>query len=362
MPIAVRHGGRLAGAVLLLAAALVALRLGWQAPLAVPASGDEPAATADLLAVRRLTGLTEAAEAFTVVAPRLAGQAQGPLTIVRLAPKGSRVRAGDLLVEFDRQAQQRAALDRRAEWRDLEEQFAKRRAEIDADRVKDETELLAATNAVAAARLDLLKNDLLPPVEAEKNTLALEAATARLALLRETLALRRRSAAADLRILEIRRDRAALATRQAEHNAERMAVHSSIEGMVVLKSVWKSGQFGEVQDGEEVRPGTALLDVVNPARMRVRARVNQNDIEGLRAGMAAEVTLDAYPGRRFHARLDRVAPIARASQFSDRVRTFTALFSVTGSDPILAPDLTAAVDVEVGRGRDDPAAVEGSGS
>ena len=73
----------------------------------------------------RLHGLVEAVDFYSVMVPRVTGSGPGQnrLTIVRLAAKGTLVRKGDLLVEFDRQLQLRAALDKRAEWLDLEEQI-----------------------------------------------------------------------------------------------------------------------------------------------------------------------------------------------------------------------------------------------
>jgi multidrug efflux pump subunit AcrA (membrane-fusion protein) len=64
----------------------------------------------------RLKGTTEAVESRAILAPLLAGQQVSTLTIVRMAAAGSRVKKGDLLVEFDRQAQTRDFVDKQAEY------------------------------------------------------------------------------------------------------------------------------------------------------------------------------------------------------------------------------------------------------
>ena len=91
----------------------------------------------------RMTGLVESIRFHNVAAPRLVG-ATGPgsntLIITRLAPSGTHVEAGQLLVEFDRQNQLKAAIDRKSEHRDLEEQIRKKRAEQEQARAKDDTE------------------------------------------------------------------------------------------------------------------------------------------------------------------------------------------------------------------------------
>ncbi|MGH9330668.1 MAG: efflux RND transporter periplasmic adaptor subunit, partial [Vicinamibacterales bacterium] len=214
---------------------------------------------------------------------------------------------------------------------------------------KDETELMQSENDASRARLEMLKNEMLPAIEAEKNTQRLEEAEAKLAQLRDTFQLKRRAAEADLRILEIRRDRAKNAMEHAERNAERMAIPSPLEGMAVLKSIWKGNQMAEVQEGEEVRAGVPIVEVVDPAGMQVRAQVNQADISHLRGGQTASIRLDAYPDLVFSGRVEQVSPLGVVSTLNPKVRTFVALVSIAGSHAKLMPDLTAAVDVTVER-------------
>ena len=293
----------------------------------------------------RLHGTVEPVRSYPVLAPRLTGSGANSAVIVRLAPAGAHVRKGDLLVEFDRQAQEKNANDRQAEYRDFVEQIAKKRADQSAARAHDDMTISVAENAVKAAEIDVSTNEVRARIDAEKNQLALEEARAQLAQLKKTAALRRRAEAADLRILEIQRDRAQNAWRHAQRNAEKLRIVSPLDGMVVLKTTWKNGIFGEVQEGEDVRPGVAIMDVVDPSAMRVRVRVNQADVERVRPGAAARITLDSYPDREFHGTLEQMSPIASTSALSARVRTFVAIFSIEGSDPHLLPDLAAAVDI-----------------
>ena len=297
----------------------------------------------------RLNGLVEAVQFTAIRAPQIAGGQSGQMVITQLIPKGSRVRKGDLVIEFDRQNQLRTAQDKRAEFLDLEEQIRRKRAEHLAQQAKDETELKAAENAVALSKLDVLKNEVLPRIEAEKNRLTLEANEAKHAQLKETFALKRKAADAEARILEVRRDRAGLAMRQAENNAEKMAVRSPIDGLVVYRGIFRSGQIADPQEGIEVWPGLALIDIVGSSSMRVRVKVNQADVDLLRVGQQANVELDAYPGKKYPARLDQLAPIGVAGAFSPKVRTFTAIFTIGNSDDTLMPDLSAAIDVELDR-------------
>src|SRR5205823_8737295 len=120
----------------------------------------------------------------------------------------------------------KAAHDREAEYRDFIEQINKKRADQMAARAKDETELVQAEHAARSAELDMLDSELVAPIKAEQNKLVLEESRAKLAQLRQTFGLKRRSEAADLRIVEIQRDRAFNAWKHAESNAEKMKIVS----------------------------------------------------------------------------------------------------------------------------------------
>jgi len=81
--------------------------------------------------------------------------------------------------------------------------------------------------------------------------------------------------------------------------------------------------------------------------MRVRARVNQADMNELHVGQAVHVGLDAYPELSFNGSVDQISPIGQQSTLSPKVRNFIVLVLVKGSHPNLMPDLTASLDVEL---------------
>jgi len=316
-----------------------------RAVVAVAAVGGAALGADSAAPAFRFHGTIEPVRSRMVTVPRLTGSGTGPIVIVRLAKAGTVVRKGDMVVEFDRASQIKTAHDREAEYRDFVEQINQKRADQLTAGAKDQTELTQAINAVRRAELDMLDKDLIAPIKAEQNALVLEEARAKVTQLRQTFDLKRRSEAADLRILEIQRDRAMNAWKHAGHNADAMRILSPIDGLVVLKTIWKNGQFGEMQEGEEVRGGQPVLEVVDTSAMRVRTRISQADVEYVRVGQRAQITLDSYPARSFPATLDQLSMIGTTSGLSSRVRTFLATFSIEGADPHLLPDLSAAVDL-----------------
>jgi HlyD family secretion protein len=283
-----------------------------------------------------------------ILAPLLAGQQVGTLSITKLALAGSRVKPGDLLAEFDRQAQVRDFMDKQAEHSKLVDQVLEEQAKENAARAKDETEMKQAEDNLSKAELEMQKVELLSRIDAEKAQENVDEAKVTLQQLRETFDLKRKAAQAAIRILEIQRDRTRETMLHAQANSELMQIHSPIDGVVVLNTIWKQGKMGEVQEGDQVRPGVPFMQVIDPSRMEVQVPVNQQDFLGLQVGQTASVRLDAYPQLVFPGKLEEMAPIGRNGDFSSKLRTFAVVFSISGSDAKLMPDLSAAVDVDLG--------------
>jgi len=320
----------------------------WPRGRAGPADAGSAGSPPTPAGVIRLSGAVEATRAQTVIVPRLAGQAAPTIVITKLVSAGAHVHEGDVIVLFDRQEQLRIARDRRAELVDLDGQIQKKESEQAIQLAADQTALAEADHNVSRAELDVRTNDLISQVAAEKNTLALDQAKARQAQLKRTFDLKRLAAEADLTILQIRRARSELALTHAEENADLMAVKAPFSGLVVLKQVWKGETQAIVAEGEEVRPGLPILDIVDASAMQVRAMVNQADIGLIAPGRPARIRLDAYPQLLFDGRVELVAPLGVASSLTPKVRGFTATISIHGTDPQLMPDLTASVEIASG--------------
>lgn len=296
----------------------------------------------------RLNGTTMAARSFAVLAPKLEGAQVGSMTITKLAPAGSPVKKDDLLAEFDPQAQTKDYLDKKSTYDNLVSQVAQKQSEEDIARAKDDTAMKQAEDELKRAELELQRNEVVSRIDAEKNQEAADEAQATLKQRKETYQLKRAAAAANIRILEIQRDHAQAAMRYAQGNAAKMTVHSPMAGVVVYNTIWLGGRMGTVELGDQVRPGLPFMAVVDPSQMEVRVQLNQVDVLKVRPGQHAKMHLDAYPGIALAATLEDLSPLGHTGQFTETVRTFTGRFSIQGTDPRLLPDLSAALDLDLG--------------
>jgi HlyD family secretion protein/macrolide-specific efflux system membrane fusion protein len=296
----------------------------------------------------RLNGTTQASRSFIVLAPRLEGAQVGSMVVTKLVPAGTHVKSGDLLVEFDPQAQTKDYLDKKSTYDNLVSQVAQKQTDEDIAQSKDDTALKQAEDELKRAQLEIQRNEVVSRIDAEKNQEAVDEGQATLKQLKETYQLKRAAAVAAIKILEIQRDRAKEAMRYALANAAKMTVHSPMAGVVVYNTIWLGGRMGTVQQGDQVRPGVPFLQVVDPSKMEVRVELNQVDLLKVHPGQKAEMHLDAYPGMTLPAVLDELSPLGHTGQFTEMVRSFTARFLVQGNDPRLLPDLSAAMDLDLG--------------
>src|SRR5712672_2644685 len=295
----------------------------------------------------RLNGTTQAARSFVVLAPKLEGAQVGSMVITKLAPAGADVQKGDVLVEFDPQAQTKDYLDKKSTYENLVGQVAQKQAEENIARAKNDTAMKQAEDEFKRAQLELQRNEIVSRIDAEKNLEAVDEAETTLKQLKETYQLKRAAAAAAIRIQEIQRDRALEAMRYAQGNAAKMVVHSPMPGVVVYNTIWLGGRMGTVQQGDQVRPGVPFLQVVDPSQMEVRVELNQVDVLKVHPGQRAQMHLDAYPGMTLSAVLEEFSPLGHTGQFTEAVRSFAARFSVQGTDARLLPDLSAALDLDL---------------
>ena len=295
--------------------------------------------------VLRLSGTTQAARSFIVSAPQLEGAQLNNLNITSIIQPGAAVKNGDVLVQFDLQAQMKDFLEKQKTYTDLVSQVEQKKAEAEIAKAKDDTALAMADTALKKAELEVQRNEIVSRIDAEKNQEALDEAKATLKQVKETYDLKRKAADAATKILEIQRDRAKEAMLYAQSNADKMTIHAPMDGVAVMNTVWLGSRMGTVQKGDSVQPGVPFMQVVDPSKMEVRATVSQSDFGSVKTGQTATVHFDAYPGMTLPATLTEVSPLGEQGKFSEKVRTFAALFTIQGSDPRLLPDLSAALDI-----------------
>jgi multidrug resistance efflux pump len=292
----------------------------------------------------RATGVVRALHSVTIQVPRIEGQG-GNLTLAALIENGKVVSAGESLATFDRTSEVLLFREAQAKFDDLKHQVEQKQAEHNSNAEKRAADLLSAEADLKKAEIEIRKGPILSEIEQQKNQVKLADAQAHVASLKKSNEAHGRAETAERRILELQRDRQAVAVERSQANMEKLAVKAPIRGMVALQNIWRNNSLGHAQEGDQVWPGSPLLQLFDPSEMEVELAVGEPDGAALAPGAKAVVQLDAFPELKFTAHFYSASPVATAP-LGTSVKTFSARFRLDQSDPRLLPDLSAAVDIE----------------
>lgn len=127
--------------------------------------------------------------------------------------------------------------------------------------------------------------------------------------------------------------------RLAEVNLAKLKIVSPIDGIVLNR---------------DVDPGQTVASSLNApvlftiagdlSRMELQVSVDEADVGQVHEGQEAMFSVDAYPERRFPARIETVRFV---SQTVSNVVTYTAILTVDNQDLSLRPGMTATADIVV---------------
>jgi HlyD family secretion protein len=306
-----------------------------------------PPARRLLLLVLALATACRAKDAGTL---HLQGRIEAPL--VDLSPKvagrvvevrvreGDRVKAGDVLIRLDlgetaiaverdrdglRSAeahyQDFAQGSRRPEIQAAEADVAEKRAQLDLARRERERQQVLVENGIGTRRdLDVAES------EAGRSTAALKASEERLRLAVEGF----RKFQTDQARFDMGRAKSVL--QQSETVAREAEIRAPADG-VILHRIAEPGLL--------LSSGQPALTLAFADRLYVRTFIPEPKLGMVRSGMAATVTVDAFPGRSFPARVTEISPDAE----------FTPKPVETKSERV---NLVYAAKVDLDRGWQEP--------
>jgi multidrug resistance efflux pump len=268
------------------------------------------------------------------------------LVLLHLAKAGTHVKIGDVVGEFDPQNQLQRLDDYKDSVIQLENSIRKMMANLAATKEAHDQTVRSAKADWDKALLDLKTADVRSKIDAEKYKLAVEEAETKYKQLVTESAYVEESQRAAIRSSELTRDQSKIELQRAETNVQRMTIKSPMDGIVVMASIVRNGEFGQVREGDQVNAGQPFVTIVDPRSMVLNATVNQVDAERLRLGMKATIRLDAYPDVELPASLMGIGAMSKTSTFrASYVGEIPVRLKIEKTDPRLIPDLTGSAEI-----------------
>jgi HlyD family secretion protein len=362
-----------------LAVAMIAVAALWSRT-DVSSTLSAEASRGPLTVVLTTSGTLKPTDSLTYRSPVIGRE----LEIAALAPEGSRVKAGDLLIRLNANELQRDADRARQELRqlklDLQLAHGERQdAEALVQSVTEGEGVLAVEEARTRLQLAQLKAERLRSEFEEYKPLMQKGFITREELARteseatqatEELSLAKRRADIAERLAHPReRQRAALQlaqkTSQLEHVVGRVQeaelrlneLNSLIElstiyargpGLVVYEELLSASPRRKVRVGDRVTPTQGLITIPDVAKMIVESSVSEAELHRVKPGQPAIVRLEAYPDLRLNGTVARVGTLATSSsaQGLDDKR-FDLVIELSASPADLRPEMTARADIVV---------------
>ena len=314
----------------------------------------------------RIAGTVAAQNFASIMAPRIQGNrgnynrggqgGQGPngnnndfnLLVTKLAEPGSSVKTGDVVAEFDTQAQQQRLDDYKDSVVQMDANINRLKALLAASKESLAQQVRSAKADWDKAVLDLQTAPIRSAIDAEKYKIAVDQAKEAYEELVKQADLQDESQEAQIKASEFDRDQSKIELQRAESNIQRMSMKSPIDGIAVLQTLFRQGQMAQVRVGDQVNAGQPFLSIVDPRSMVVNATVNQVEAEKLRLGQKARIRLDAYPEIMLAGTVIGIGAMSKASNIRGafvseipvRVR-----IDQEKVDARIIPDLTASAEI-----------------
>ena len=248
-----------------------------------------------------VTGVVEDGKAQTVEMPRLPDAWQR--SVEWMAPEGSTVSEGDLIVRLDPGRLMDMGEQATIELERKRYENERRQAELDLAIMDAETAVLVAESGVRIARIDAA----VPPTATSRlihsrAQLGLTTAEQALQRARDEFADRKAENAGAQEAMELAIARAELEATRLRDAVERTRVYASKAGFLIYAESDFTGR--KIFPGDTLSGGTHIAYVSSREDLRFRFRVHEADIFKLPTGARIVVVADAIPTQSVLSRVD----------------------------------------------------------
>jgi HlyD family secretion protein len=270
------------------------------------------------------------------------------LVLIKLAQPGSRVKAGDVIAQFDPQMQQQRLDDYKDSLIQLEANIRRSMANLGASKESHLQRVRSANASWQQALLDQKTNGVVSKINAQLYDLAVEQSEATYKQLAYEDDLVDQQQRAQIRATELNRDQSQVELKRSEANVAKLTMKAPMDGIVVMASIVRNNEFGQVREGDQVNSGQPFMYIVDPNSMVLNATVNQVDAERLRLGMKAKIRLDAYTDIEVPGTLEGIGALSKTSTFrASYVSEIPVRVRLDKMDARIIPDLTASAEVSL---------------
>ena len=267
--------------------------------------------------------------------------------IARMAPEGSQVEAGQMVMDLDTQEINQKLREYQAELGKNEEELKKRRLEYDAQ-MRD----LRVALEEAKVKLETTRHKLQadPEIQSARERkqfqIEFEQADQQSKLLSQKLESIERMSRAELSVFENNIAKNKLRVEQAEDRQKACVVKAPIAGTLIYKVL-----AGNVKRkvGERTCHHEVILQIPDLSTLRFEAMIEEAYAGGVQPRQTVRIKIDALPDEKLTGRVVSVGSVLRMRRWDNPVKVIDAVIELEQKIGKLGPGMTATGQIEVER-------------
>ncbi len=290
-------------------------------------------------------GYLEAEKASGIAVPRVP---TGALKVKEVAPEGSIVAEGDVIVVFD-DTQLNIDLENH------QSTFKSTNRKMDKNRIQGDIELgaigvmkdVAILERDNAEDVQIVDENIFSKLEILEEIVKKEEAQETIVFADASLMLRGEYYDIEDRILEVEKKKTEGDLGRVSTSLGSLVLRAPIGGLVLYKKNWRGGT---VAVGDTLWPGNLIMSLVDPASTILTAYVLEKDAAGVAKDAEAVVVVDARPGRTFKGKVKSIAEVSSPIERNSPVKYSEVKIIIEDAEPgILKPGMKGEARIVTGR-------------
>ena len=261
------------------------------------------------------------------------------LTIQDLIPEGTIVRRGDYVAQIDRTQYENSLRDARETLQREQESLERMILDTTVALTNERDRLINQVHAVEEALITLAQSQYEPPATIRKAELDVEKQKRSLEQMQRNYERNVVQRATNIARQKSRVEIAEITIEDLEDYLSQFTVRAPADGMIV---------YFRDRRGVKRRSGSSInqMDLVvatlpDLSSMLSKIYISEIEIRNIAVGQEVQITIDAFPDRRFRGSIMSIANVGEQLPNSD-AKMFEVLIKVIDNDPALRPSMTTS--------------------
>jgi len=258
-------------------------------------------------------------------------------TIESIVPDGTVVDSGQWVATLDRSDLENKIKDQELEVEKLETQYTKTQLDTTMTLRNARNELINMKYALEEKQIVVDQSIYEPPATQRQVKLDLEKAQRTFKQTRQNYSLKKEKSMADMKEVEANLNKATRKLNELKALKKGFVIYAPKSGMVIYKRSWEGKKQGV---GAQVSAWNNVVAMLpDLSAMNSKTYVNEIDISKVKKDQKAEISMDAFPEKRFSGTVTEVANMGEQMKNSN-AKVFEVIIRVDGFDSVMRPAMT----------------------